>query len=300
MALGCWEVQRVMMPRALASEAEPSHEQVMAQAVTILLCMSRVERNKSCADWVLCMGWKEYWEHDSTVYVSPRHKSAHYDRLADDILGYANQSAVPVYRQRVLDYGCGEALSSARIAGNVGALFLCDGSSRVSDELEDRFGLVDNITVLKPDTLDAVADASVDLIVVNSVLQYVDPAAAGPLLKGLARKLAPTGEMLVADVLPPDLGALTDAGELLKFAAQQGFLSAAVIGLARAAVSDYARTRARHGLTRYSAADFERLAAATGLRAQALPRNLGHNPHRLAFVVRVAALAATKASVTTH
>ncbi|MBA4173219.1 MAG: SAM-dependent methyltransferase [Hyphomicrobium sp.] len=232
------------------------------------------------------MGWQDYWEHDSSVYVSQRHKAAHYDRLADDLLDFATQSDVPLQRQIVMDFGCGEALSADRIASKAGRLILSDGSSRVSDQLQARFGSVANITVLKPGPLDVVADGSLDLIVVNSVLQYVEAAAAGPLLAMLAAKLAPSGQMLVADVLPPDLGAVTDARELLKFAAAEGFLVAAVVGLARAAVSDYARTRARHGLTRYTEADFGRLAASAGLRAERLPRNLGHNPYRLAFVVR--------------
>ncbi|PPD31025.1 MAG: SAM-dependent methyltransferase [Hyphomicrobium sp.] len=198
------------------------------------------------------MGWQDYWEHDSSVYVSRRHKAAHYNRLADDLLDFATRTDVPLRRQNIMDFGCGEALSADRIASEVGRLILSDGSSRVSEQLQARFGAVANITVPKPGPLDEVADGSLDLIVVNSVLQYVEAAAAGPLFESLAIKLAPSGQMLVADVLPPDLGALTDARELLKFAAAEGFLVAAVVGL----------------------------------RAERLPRNLGHNPYRLAFVVR--------------
>lgn len=239
------------------------------------------------------MGWREYWEGDSAVYVSERHKSAHYAHLADDILEVAQGLGKPLSEMSILDFGCGEALSAGRIAQRVAKLTLNDGSAKVRGQLHTRFGQLPNVIIAAPEDLAGPsngaalpdADRQHDLVVVNSVLQYVEPEAAGPLLQSLGRTLRHDGRMLIADVLPPNLSAVTDAWQLLSFAGRDGFLIAAVLGLARTAVSDYAKIRAQIGLTRYAAADFERLAAAHGLVAVPLPRNIGHNPHRLAYLL---------------
>lgn len=231
------------------------------------------------------MSWRDYWEGESAVYVSDRHKSAHYEHLADDIVQLAAKLGKPLQNFRILDFGCGEALSAGRIAERVRHLTLNDGSENVRRQLRARFGDQANITVSGPDELGAAADGTYDLIIVNSVLQYVDKSDAGPLLRSLGRTLRADGRMLVADVLPPDLSALTDARELLSFAARDGFLMAAFTGLVKAALSDYAKVRARIGLTRYSERDFRDLAASAGFAAVEVARNIGHNPHRLAFIL---------------
>ena len=51
--------------------------------------------------------------------------------------------------------------------------------------------------------------------------------------------------------MPPDVPAWIDALALLRFARANGFLAAAIAGLARTVLSDYWRLRSRIGLTRY-------------------------------------------------
>lgn len=232
------------------------------------------------------MGWRKYWENDTSLYVNDRHKRAHYEALADDYLRQASATGLALSELTLLDFGCGEALSARRIADQIGTLVLYDRSEHVSRQLDGRFGAVANISVLRPQDLGLLPVGSIDLVVVNSVLQYVDPETARALLADLAGKLSARGRMIIADILPPDLGTATDVVELLRFAAGKGFLLAALVGLVRSALSDYARTRARIGLTRYSNQDFDRMAASAGLSVERLPRNIGHNPHRMAFVAR--------------
>ena len=257
-------------------------------------------------------GWRAYWEGDASVYVNTRHKIAHYQHLADDLLRVAAALGRPLDRIDMLDFGCGEALSADRIAARIHHLTLSDTSQRVRDGLARRFGDRKGVSILDAEAVAALPDAAFDLIVVNSVLQYVSPDAATELIRSLARLVKPDGRMLVGDVLPPELGALTDvrepfvAGyargetpnpcarcngafrfrELLAFAVRERFLVAALAGLVRTALSDYSRIRARVGLTRYSVVAFERLARSAGLQAEPLQRNIGHNPHRLAFLLR--------------
>jgi hypothetical protein len=98
--------------------------------------------------------------------------------------------------------------------------------------------------------------------------------------------LAPAGTLIVADVIPPDAGAVTDVTTLLRYAAANGFFVAALIGLARTAVSPYSRLRSRLGVTRYTQSAFMQKLEAAGFTAQRLPRNLEHNAARMTFRAR--------------
>ncbi len=102
--------------------------------------------------------------------------------------------------------------------------------------------------------------ASLDLIVLHSVAQYLTPAETGRLFALFRRLLKSDGTLVVSDVIPPQVPAATDAVALLRFGAAHGFLVAAVHGLGRAFVSDYWRLRSRLGLTRYGEAGHDRKA----------------------------------------
>jgi len=72
----------------------------------------------------------------------------------------------------------------------------------------------------------------------------------------------------------------------LRFGAANGFLFAAIGGIARTLFSDYRYLRARLGLTRYSEAAMTEELAAARFAAQRAPKNIGHNQARLAFIAR--------------
>ena len=67
--------------------------------------------------------------------------------------------------------------------------------------------------------------------------------------------------LIVADVIPPHVGPLSDGLALLRYAAANGFLGAALLGLTRTALSRYRRLRSELGIARYSEAEFLREAA---------------------------------------
>jgi SAM-dependent methyltransferase len=124
---------------------------------------------------------------------------------------------------------------------------------------------------------------SLDLIVSNSMVQYLSTADLDRMLALWRRLLAPGGALIVADVIPPDVGALSDVVALLRYAATNGFLLAALIGLARTTVSPYRKLRNRLGIARYTEAEFMARLAAAGFRAERLARNMEHNPARMTF-----------------
>ncbi len=114
------------------------------------------------------MNWRDYWNQDTPIYTSERHKLLHYRLIANDIIGL-----IPSPEAIVLDYGCGEALFADRIAAKCSRLYLSDAAPLVRERLNERFKDNERITVLSTDDVSDIADASLDLIVVNSLVQYL-------------------------------------------------------------------------------------------------------------------------------
>ncbi|NNM72956.1 class I SAM-dependent methyltransferase [Enterovirga aerilata] len=229
------------------------------------------------------MSWRDFWNADTPIYVNERHKVLHYGLVARDIV-----ALIPSRDAAVLDYGCGEALSAGRVAAACGQLYLCDGAPFVRERLQARFRGDPKVIVLAPEETDAIADGSLDLIVVNSLLQYLSVEEFGELLGLWRRKLKGAGRLVLADVIPPDIRAVDDAAALLSFAWKGGFLVAALRGLARTAVSDYRKLRAELGLTQYSESEMLEILRGRGFAGERKAANLGHNPKRMTFVARPA------------
>ncbi|ALK08667.1 class I SAM-dependent methyltransferase [Blastochloris viridis] len=223
------------------------------------------------------MRWVDYWNAANPIFVSSRHLAVHYRRLADDI-----RTLLPAPPGRVLDFGCGEALDAPRVAAGCARLYLYDAAASVRSRLAARTRGVANIAVLTPAEVAALPQGALDLVIANSVAQYMTQAEFEGCLAAWQRQLAPGGRLVVADVLPPEDRAATDAVALLRFAAREGFFVAAVIGLARTLFSNYPKLRRTLGLARYSDAQMQEMLRSAGFIPERIA-NLGHNPARMAF-----------------
>jgi SAM-dependent methyltransferase len=226
--------------------------------------------------------WKSFWESDHSIYVNSRHKDVHYRDIAEKV-----SALMPRTHSRVLDYGCGESMHANLVAAAAAELVLCDSAAPVRAGLKERFNGNPRIKVLSPDELETEPDSRFELIVANSMVQYLTTSELDRLLLLWRRLLAPNGTLIVADVIPPGAGALNDVSALLRYAAQNGFLLAAVAGLARTAVSPYRKLRRTIGITQYTQDAFMRKLAAVGFTAERLPYNLEHNPARMTFRARL-------------
>jgi len=225
--------------------------------------------------------WLAFWDSPHSIYVNARHKDVHYGLIAKDIA-----ALVPGPQARVLDYGCGEALHADLVAAAAGELFLCEAAPGVREGLVDRFAGQRNIHVLAPHEAARLAEHSLDLIVLHSVVQYLTVGGASGLFALFHRLLKPGGMLVVSDIIPPNVPAVTDAFALLRFGAGNGFFFAAAWGLIRTLLSNYWKLRSKLGLTRYAnAAMIEKLDAA-GFNAALAPANIGHNRARNAFYAR--------------
>jgi SAM-dependent methyltransferase len=228
------------------------------------------------------MNWQDYWNKDTPIYAGERHKLLHYRLIANEIIGL-----IPSPDAVVLDYGSGEALVADKVAAKCAKLYLSDAAPLVRDRLNARFKGNDRIAVLAPEDLAAIDDASVDLIVVNSLLQYLSLNELRDLLKLWKSKLKSGGKLVIADVIPPDLSPLSDARALLSFAWQGGFLRSAILGLARTAFSEYRKIREDIGLAQYSEEEMLDILSDAGFRPERAAKNLGHIPARMTFIGRV-------------
>lgn len=229
------------------------------------------------------MNWRDYWNQDTPIYAGRRHKLLHYRLVANDIIGL-----IPARDAVVLDYGCGEALFADRVAAQCARLYLSDAAPLVRERLQERFGSHERIAVLAPDEVSALQDRSLDLVVVNSLLQYLSLDELRALLKLFKAKLKSDGVLVLADVIPPDVSPLKDARALLSFAWQGGFLASAMLGLVRTAFSEYRKIREEIGLSQYNEAEMLEILHDVGFDARRAERNLGHNPQRMTFLARLA------------
>lgn len=225
------------------------------------------------------MSWTEFWNGSTTIYVNDRHKHVHYRTIAQDIV-----ALIPDRTARVLDFGCGEALSAHLIAEACGTLYLCDAASNVRDRISERTRGLDNVRTLAPEAIESMPEASVDVIVANSVIQYLSREELQRWLGVWRYVLSPGGKLVIGDIVPPSVGPLVDAAALLRFARRHGFLLAAAGGLVRTALSDYRRKRAELGLLQLEEGEVLALVAEAGYDPRRHAHNLGHNDARLTVV----------------
>jgi ubiquinone/menaquinone biosynthesis C-methylase UbiE len=225
--------------------------------------------------------WIDYYDSTHTIYASRLHRDLHFQLIARDIIGYISSPHAVV-----LDYACGEALSAAKVAEACGKLYLAEPAPGVRGRLIARFAPNTKIRVRSLDDLRKMDEKSIDLAVMNSVVQYMTPEELDSALAVIRRLLKPGGRLILGDVMRPEVGMPKDVVALLRFAATHGFLRDALIGLISTALSDYRQLRARVGLQRYGEADMIAKLAGAGFTGSRAHVNIGHNPWRMTFVAR--------------
>ena len=137
-------------------------------------------------DGHMAENWISFWNTQHSIYVNARHLDLHYRDVADRLL-----QLNPKLEDNVLDFGCGEATHADRVAARVGQLWLCEAAERVRDHLRARFGQLANVKVIGSDELRDLAPGTFDLIVANSVAQYLTRDELDALLRTWRQLLKP-------------------------------------------------------------------------------------------------------------
>lgn len=225
--------------------------------------------------------WIDYYDSTHTIYVSKLHRDLHFQIIARDIIGYITSPDATV-----LDYACGEALSASQVASACGKLILAEPAPGVRGRLIARFAPNTKIRVRSLDDIRTMHEQSIDLVVMNSVAQYMTEEELNSALLNVRRILKPSGKLVLGDILQPHVGMFRDVTALLSFGLRHGFLKDALVGLISTALSDYRHLRSRIGLQRYSEDDIAAKLQAAGFACQRANTNIGHNRWRMTFVAR--------------
>lgn len=223
--------------------------------------------------------WLREWDRAQQAYFGPRHKAAHFASLAGSLVPLLPATGT------VLDFGPGDALHADVVAARCARLLLCESAPSIRAALAARpHGA--SVAVIGPADLDELPSGSVDLVVAQSVFQYLTAEEVDDFLAATGRLLAPDGRLVIGDLLGPGTGVLTDVSELLRFAARNGFLRDALEHLVRLPATPYRAVRHRHPLATYTFEGLARTLARHGLRADRLARNLGYHRKRWALIAR--------------
>jgi 2-polyprenyl-3-methyl-5-hydroxy-6-metoxy-1,4-benzoquinol methylase len=222
--------------------------------------------------------WLDFWNAPNRIYVNERHREAHYERTFAAVKPFLPKSGT------VLDWGCGEALAAERMAAEGVHVLLYDGAEAVRARLRPRFEGHERIKVLDDGALAALPPQSIELILVISVVQYLDRQQLDRTLTGLHSLLTPEGELLLGDVIEPDTPMLKDVRNLLRFAYRERFLLAALLGLGSTLISPYRKLRHQLGFSRYTPAEIESLLRSQGFSVRQLTVNIAPSRHRRSFL----------------
>lgn len=220
-------------------------------------------------------GWRIYWDEQGSPADS--------FRVEGEIYARRLMAAIEIDASMdVLDYGCGFGFAAALIAPHVKTIRYYDNSPRMVEYCKARLAQLPNTMFCDLGSEDGFENCPpMDLILVNSVLQYVDSlGAALDLLGRLSKLMANGGLMVVSDVIPPSHSLAVEAiGVLFK---HPSLFSDRIMNVARR----YARARGSATLLRISRNDLEETARRNGMEVAFHEPNITHFPKRITAVCR--------------
>lgn len=166
--------------------------------------------------------WDAYWE---TLPDRQKLLVAHAREYVSRLEGFVGLPPAGA----VLDFGCGFGLVAETLAPQVGSVVLWDASARMRQQSAERIADRPNARVCDRSELDpSPANPTYDLVLANSVIQYMGMDEFAGWLRQWRRLLAPAGRIVVSDVTADDHSASADLMDVLRFARRHGFLTQAI------------------------------------------------------------------------
>ena len=219
--------------------------------------------------------WVNYWlQHQGEPRVEQEESKDYVSRLTRHVRLTSNL--------RVLDFGCGTGRVARLVAPRVNRVDLWDGSERMRQHARDHTADLPNVRLI--DLEDPAQDpvAAYDLVIVNSVIQYMFVAEFHRWMGRLGPMLAPGGQVVLSDVLGPRTRLGHDLVTSLWFAASRGCLLDTLRHFART-LTWYRTAQRTQPLTRFSEQQIEDLRSG-GWNVTRLPENLTFRPGRQTLI----------------
>lgn len=187
--------------------------------------------------------------------------------------------------EQVLDFGCGLGFVSELLTTRVNKLAYWDYSENMLATAKHRLASVNNAEPVDLSRPDQEEQFHFDLIVVNSVIQYMSEDEFSAWLGKWKEMLVSDGALVISDVILPEPAFFREIFDSLVFSAKKGFL---LRTLAKnfSQYLRYLKTRSSAPMSRYSKERFSALINDAGLRADILPDNLTYRTNRFSALVR--------------
>src|SRR5262245_13647996 len=222
-------------------------------------------------------GWESYWEGLSDNQQIFREQSDEYVRNLRAAIGLDR-------RARVLDFGCGFGLVAAMLAPQIQEIFVWDASANIRRRARVNLASYGNVRFLDLSESNTLPhNLQFDLILVNSVVQYMTLDKFSAWLLRWRNMLAPGGRIVVSDLIPLDYPTIWDIVDLLRFSARRGFLLRA-IWQAFSEIWRYWGVRRVRPLSRIGREELSQRGRAAGLSVNCLPKNLTFFTRRVTAV----------------
>lgn len=225
--------------------------------------------------------WHEYWDRlEEHVFFRVE---------AEDYVARLAATLGPDLGARVLDFGCGFGFVAELLARKVPALFVFDTSDHMRRQAQLRLAGYANVRILLPPAVASwPEELRLDLVLVNSVVQYMMRDEFHGWLGRWQAMLAPGGRLVLSDLLVRDVNPLREVAELLVMSAHGGCLLS-VVAKALRELRHYTRTRDGQPLCRIALGDLRERARRLGLALDVLPTNLTYRRGRATVVLSSAA-----------
>jgi protein-L-isoaspartate O-methyltransferase len=225
--------------------------------------------------------WHAYWDR-LEEHVIFRVEAADYVARLEAALGL-EQGA------RVLDFGCGFGFVAELLALRVAELYAFDASDHMQRRAQLRLASHANVRFLgRPSVIPWPAGLRFDLILVNSVVQYMPLDELQQWLARWRAMLAPGGRLVLSDLLTQNIDPLREVVELLVLSARRGCLMS-VVRKALGELRQYTKTRRVRPLSQIAFGDLRERAGRLGLAVDVLPSNLTYKKARATAVLSMPA-----------
>jgi 2-polyprenyl-3-methyl-5-hydroxy-6-metoxy-1,4-benzoquinol methylase len=212
-------------------------------------------------------GWKAAWEYGFEAHPLHRFES-------EDTVERLARLLPLTPEMRVLDFGCGFGYVAERLAERVGEVAVWDQSASIRRHARQHLAGCPTVRFFDPDDVSAgEAPPQFDLILVNSVVQYMTEEEFHHWLPRWRAMLAPGGVLVLADLIPSTHSVRSDVLEVLRFALRHGVLLNELGHSARTLLA-YARHRQAQKLMKVEETRLREEAARAGLELRFSPHNL--------------------------